>query len=336
MKLSIREAEVHGRAMEYATDRSTAESNVVGVLREVESLKIYRKLGVGSLYEYAVAILSLDRAFAYSAINVARKSAAIPELKIAIAEQTISVYVASRIVSALTKENAKELIRFAKEHTTREIDLEVGRRNPKAAKPDKVKIISADQVQITTTISLKTLRNLERKQSLEAQKGNNQLTLGNAIDLCAETDLEKNDPVRKAERSIKRAGRRRPTNELCAPRVQDRNRSENEYLPNRGLTIGDLASPARPFVRTPLTAAQRHAVFHKFQGKCTHRDSSGKVCGSERWVDIHHIFPVSLGGTNDLENLTLLCSSHHDLVHQLSLPIEGQVTWLRSPQVTYG
>lgn len=28
-------------------------------------------------------------------------------------------------------------------------------------------------------------------------------------------------------------------------------------------------------------------------------------------------------------------SSHHDLVHQLSLPLEGQVTWLRSPRVSY-
>jgi hypothetical protein len=26
-------------------------------------------------------------------------------------------------------------------------------------------------------------------------------------------------------------------------------------------------------------------------------------------------------------------SFHHDLVHQLTLPLDNQVTWLRSPQV---
>lgn len=36
------------------------------------------------------------------------------------------------------------------------------------------------------------------------------------------------------------------------------------------------------------------------------------------------------------ENLTTLCWSHHDLIHQLEMPIDGAVTWLRSPIVAYG
>jgi len=33
---------------------------------------------------------------------------------------------------------------------------------------------------------------------------------------------------------------------------------------------------------------------------------------------VHHIVPVSLGGTDEIENLVLLCPNCHTLVHLLS------------------
>lgn len=87
--------------------------------------------------------------------------------------------------------------------------------------------------------------------------------------------------------------------------------------------------------REPLTAAQKHTVFKRDQGRCTHVDLSGKRCNQDHWIQIHHILPVSLGGSNEPENLTTLCSYHHDLVHQLSFDIEGQMNWLRSPSRIY-
>jgi hypothetical protein len=53
----------------------------------------------------------------------------------------------------------------------------------------------------------------------------------------------------------------------------------------------------------------------------------------DKYDPVRH--PVSRGGTNDPENLTTLCGFHHDLAHQLSLPIDGQITWLRSPSAKY-
>jgi len=89
----------------------------------------------------------------------------------------------------------------------------------------------------------------------------------------------------------------------------------------------------QPWKKT--SSEQKHAVFLRDQGKCTHVGHNKKRCGDDRWTQIHHIIHVNQGGTNDLENLTTLCSFHHDLVHQLSLPLEGQVSWLRSPRTPY-
>jgi len=96
------------------------------------------------------------------------------------------------------------------------------------------------------------------------------------------------------------------------------------------------ASSVQKYKRIPLRAAQKHAVFLRDQGRCTHVGMDGKRCNQDRWVDVHHIVLVKDGGTNDPENLTTLCWSHHDLIHQMQLPIEGAVTWLRSPWVAYG
>jgi predicted restriction endonuclease len=50
---------------------------------------------------------------------------------------------------------------------------------------------------------------------------------------------------------------------------------------------------------------------------------------------VHHIRALSQGGTDDLENLTHLCSFHHELVHQLSFAMDGGINWVRSPEVRY-
>jgi 5-methylcytosine-specific restriction endonuclease McrA len=87
--------------------------------------------------------------------------------------------------------------------------------------------------------------------------------------------------------------------------------------------------------RRRLLAHEKHAVFARDGGRCTFKDALGRQCESERWLHLHHIHPVSLGGGNQVSNITTLCSFHHDLVHQLSFPIEGQISWLREPERAY-
>ncbi|MBY0470754.1 HNH endonuclease, partial [bacterium] len=50
------------------------------------------------------------------------------------------------------------------------------------------------------------------------------------------------------------------------------------------------------------------------QAQCTHQQE-GKRCTERRWLDIHHKKPLSQGGETTLDNLTLLCKGHHQLLH---------------------
>jgi 5-methylcytosine-specific restriction endonuclease McrA len=52
-------------------------------------------------------------------------------------------------------------------------------------------------------------------------------------------------------------------------------------------------------------------VFVRDDGRCTYIEKNGLACDSCHGIQIDHIIPVALGGTNDLDNLRLLCREHN-------------------------
>jgi hypothetical protein len=62
-------------------------------------------------------------------------------------------------------------------------------------------------------------------------------------------------------------------------------------------------------------------------------------CGSSAFANAHHIVWWSRGGSTDLENLLLVCSFHHRLVHEHGWRVEraadGRVRWFRADGSRY-
>ena len=307
--LSSAQTRLHRHAVTLSRTHRRLESRLIVVLQQVERTRLWRNFDCTSLFTYAVGELELSEPIAYAFIAVARKAALIPALQEAIAVRRLSVATAARIVSCLTMENAGQLIEFAASHTSREIDWEVARRNPKAVEGDRAKPVGDDRIRLTVTVSKAVYEKIRRVEALEMQRGRPN-GLESALEAATEEYLTRRDPVRKAKRAADLVvTTATSTVEVCANRVQDR--------------------------RVPLTASQRHAVHLRDGGRCTHVGHSGKRCNADRWIDVHHIRPVSRGGGNEPGNLTTLCSVHHDVVHQTSFPIEGQVSWLRAGDVRY-
>jgi hypothetical protein len=251
---------------------------MISVLQELDSSRIYRKLGYASLFKYACVELGLNEPLALNYISVARAAREVPALKRALDDKRISVSRAGRIVAAINPDNANELIDFATTHTMRETDFEVGRRNPKVGR-DRMRVLSEDTVEITVTISKEAYEKLKRAQDIMSYGEN--VRLGKVIEAAADGLLDRRDPVRKAQRARSR--------KLCANRV-----------------------------RAKIDV--RHDVHERDEGRCTYIEKDGNRCTNERWIQLHHILPKSLGGSDTPENLVSLCAAHHDLVHQFELP----------------
>ena len=66
-----------------------------------------------------------------------------------------------------------------------------------------------------------------------------------------------------------------------------------------------------------------------------HRDQECRFpgCGARRFTQAHHIVWWSKGGRTDLDNLVLICSFHHKLVHEYGWVVrrdpDGSILWFR-------
>lgn len=87
-----------------------------------------------------------------------------------------------------------------------------------------------------------------------------------------------------------------------------------------GATHGGRAGRA---AQTPPPRTKR-AATHRAHGRC---EVPG--CRHAGWVDVHHIRFRCEGGTHELNNLVVLCSVHHGLVHAGKLLITGRSPALR-------
>lgn len=62
-------------------------------------------------------------------------------------------------------------------------------------------------------------------------------------------------------------------------------------------------------------------------------------CGARRFTEAHHIVWWRDGGRTDLDNLVLICSFHHRLVHEhgwsIRREMDGEITWFHPDGVRY-
>ena len=308
LRLSIKESEIHTKAVGAGKRYRLAEIHILKNLQAVQNSRVFTKLGHTSLFQYATKEMKLSESTAASAIAVARKASIFPDLQRAFLTKELTISVANKIVSALTHENSKELVEFAKTHSCREIERKVAGLNPRANPKDRVKPVSENLMRLEITLTQEEYALVCRARDLEAQKTGSVVSLKEALVAATKTHVKKNDPLQKAKRA--RSGV---------------NSSREEFRVKQGSTQATSERSQKPrFQRVPLKAGEKYAVYSKTNGQCTYVNRTGERCSNRRWLGIHHIKPISEGGTNMPENLTLLCWYHHDLIHQMEFPITDE------------
>lgn len=284
---------IHRVACEAASAYRKAEAVLIEALIAVERERVFAKLGFSSMFLYAVQALKLSEAAAYAAIAVARKATQVPGLRSAIQEGAVSMSKATKVLSVLTEQNQEVWIEKLKTLPTRVIEKEVAKENPKVANPERARYVSDQRLALALGVSEELMFKLKRVQDRVSQSKSRAVSLEEAFEAMADFYLKHNDPVENAKRVIAKKG------------VKESKSSSREEL--------------KPHQRRPIPAAIAHQVRLRDEGKCQHNnmyDPRGSICGQKRWVDLHHLIPVSQGGQNTVENLVTLCRVHHQLRHE--------------------
>ena len=297
--------EIHERAVAKAKRYHEAEGELLEALIQVIQRKVYLEMGYANLFAYATGALKLAEGQAYHFIGVARKSMEVPELKQAIERGSLNVSRARRILSVLTPQNKESWIGKAELLPQKQLEIEVAKENPKKEIRERIRPVAEERLEMRIGISPKLSGKLSRVKDLLSQKKKKACTLEEAVEAMTELFLDREDPVRKAERVL--SSRRKET------------------IRERAQVAEKVAAPP-PFAksrrRAPLPAEIQHAVNLRDQGQCRFVDPSGRRCQQRRWLHAHHIKPVASGGNDESSNLATLCAAHHRFLHsQVGFPL---------------
>jgi hypothetical protein len=285
---------IHRQAIQAAGNYRKSESELLAILIKVLNHKVYFHMGYTSLFDYTVKELKLSEGTAYHFIGIAKKSKEVPEIKQAIDVGKITISNARRIVSVITPDNKDLWIEKAASLKQRELEMEIVKVHPKEFKKEIIKPIAEDRLELKIAINHELENKLRKIQNLISQKTSKPCSLEEAIDYLSTSFLNQNDPIQKAERILSKGAQ------------------ENFKLSSR---IKNNAPKNNSTKRLPIPSKLKHEVNQRDRQQCTYIHN-GSRCSNQRWLHLHHIKPIAIGGENKINNLTTLCSGHHKFIHE--------------------
>lgn len=299
---------LHERAKRVARAYRNAESTLIEILQELDESGGYRWLGCKSLFEYTTRELGMSESVSYNLIAVARKGKQVPELIALLKEQKITLSAARMITPVLEPENKTALLQAAAALPKRQLEKMVATIDPRLTVQERISYASKDRLELKTGISERLSEDLERAREIVSSRLQKKANIEETLEVLVELFLSKEDPLRKAARAASKSAPSRPA-------ASSKPTDFSEAAP--------LAPPSRD-----IPAAIKHQVVLRDRNQCTLSQPDGSRCPERKWLEIHHLVPLSRGGPTSVENLATICRSHHQLIHwNEQTKWNGQTKW---------
>jgi 5-methylcytosine-specific restriction endonuclease McrA len=196
--------------------------------------------------------------------------------------------------------------------------------SPSSPSPAKVEPLSAGRYKVEFTASAELRGKLEQATALMRHRnptGDLGVVFEKALDvLLAKLERErlrrisrprcqrevKPDETQIREQDLEVS--KRETSGKDRKQNEKQNENENERQNENESEGGPDASAPR---RECIPAAVRREVHERDGGQCTFLDARGRRCPSRAFLELDHVHPVALGGTNDAANLRTMCRMHN-------------------------
>ncbi len=310
---------LHDQALKLSKQYLACEKELLEILVKIEAKKVYLEQGHASLTEYSQKALGLSRDVCWNLVTIVHKSKAIPELRHAVQMGVLPLSKARQIAPHLTKENSQKFIALAQAMPREKLQEALAKESPKIPSvEERARVINATQAELSLCLPKEVMEKIRRAQDRVSESQKKWVGLAETLEQVVEFYLQHKDPKEKARRhevrknkapvSVKQS-HRTVRESAAAARDSEFNFRHINKPRTKIQTIG----------RIPIPAGIKHEVIIKNAHQCTYQDPRTKLrCEKERFLHIHHKLPVTMGGTNALENLTMLCSAHHRLEHYQS------------------
>ena len=206
-----------------------------------------------------------------------------------------------------------DLIKKAENRSSRELERTLFDIDPEVnSTKEKVRNIKSGKVEIKMILDKKSQAKLEVLKKLLSHKNPN-MSYGELISVLAEVGLNKYDPKRKIKKQS-------PAKKQAVKTDKQSNKIfvfDKEIRKDSAVTINQKINNDQKYLKPKryIPSKVRHHVWIRDQGKCTYVcPKTKRRCASDHLLQIDHIKPFSLGGTNKADNLRLLCANHNQFM----------------------
>jgi hypothetical protein len=288
-KLSEGDKFIIERLKELMSRESEIINESIELLDQIDKRKIFLLMGYPSLFEFCVQELKYSETSAYRRISAVRLFRDVPEIKEKVTTGEVSL---SAITQAQTffgrrakdnrpllKEEKLHLLGKLENKNIRECEKEILKVDPKAHKPDRAYQVTNELTELRLTVDSEFISTLNRLRARLSIRGL----------------LETKDVLFHALKSELTRLDRNPKELSLVTQL-----AKNNDLSQRGRII--------------IPRSLRALVYTKSGGECSYVDPfSKRKCKGRHFLEIDHIVPLYRGGTNNLNNLQLMCSGHNQL-----------------------
>jgi 5-methylcytosine-specific restriction endonuclease McrA len=305
-----------------AANERRATFELLALLAEVDTRRLYLGEGCSSLFMYCTQVLHFSEHAAYHRIETARAARWFPIILEFVADGSITLTTVALLRSHLTPENHAVLLEAARHKSKREVEYQIACLVPK---PDANALIRsvparppvesgfAEQAQSAKNDDAATLPPLAAASPVPAGRRPTVAPLASDRYLLRVTlsgDAEAN--LRRVQDLV---GHRVPD---CDPAVIIAKALSLLVAELERKKIAAVRSPrARSTARSPSASGSRHVpasmrrqVWSRDQGRCAFIGARVR-CAETRGLEFHHLTPFARGGPTSVENLALRCRVHN-------------------------
>ena len=333
----------------------TLSLRVLLFLKEIELRKLYLKRGHSSLFVFCVKELKYSEAMAYHRTGALKMIEEIPEAKRSVETGELSIATLSLVQSACNAKKRKTKVGVGLEEKKKLLDEIVGKSKKQtekilaehfpeireALKPERVRQVGEDQVEVRLNMRSDLMEKLKRLKDLNAHK-HPCPSYEELVELMADYMLDGIDPVRKAEKMEKRMARKMREKELRKNEARETQGLKTQELKNgEREEVGEARSnAAKPSAikmddteqlstvkvnqaanQTPdsnskpsrhCSAQTERAVWVRAQSRCEHVDlETGHRCDETRRLQLDHMIPYAISQDSSEKNIELVCTAHN-------------------------